>query len=440
MIRDLVALVAIPFAACAVFVAIHTYFGLHVLRRNVVFADLALAQLSALGATLAVALGHPPGSLAGFLYALLLTLLGAALLTASRLARRQVGQEAAIGILYVVATAATILVVDSAPQGAEHVKRMLIGSILGVGPEELARIVLLYAAVALIHWAGRRRFLAASAGTVQGAPVAVWDFAFYATFGAVVTSSVAAAGVLLVFSFLIIPAVIGRLFAQGVARAVAIGWAVGMAAVVAGFAVSLAADLPTGATLVLALAAVLILAGAARLLVFDEAVRARRRRRYIRAGAAVAMPALLLALGLWSLASPAADQPLLALLERAGLAPALFLDEAEAAQYADARETEARLRAEVDRLNAAERARRWTGAPLADEEVRRIASYQQSFNEMSRGERFVQDHLLTRARARERWVVSLPIAAGSALVLLVLARRRRPLFNWPYPACGRGPG
>lgn len=434
MIGDLAALVAVPFAACAVFVGIHTWFGLHVLRRNVVFADLALAQLSALGATLAVALGHPPGTLAGFLYALLFTLVGAALLTFSRTASRVVSQEAFIGILYVVATAATVLVVDGAPQGAEHVKRMLVGSILSVGPEELLKIALLYGAIALVHLVARAPLAAATQGGLAGGAAAAWDFVFYATFGAVVTSSVAAAGVLLVFSFLIIPAVIGTLFSRQLAVALAIGWSAGLAATLLGFAASLAGDLPTGATLVLAFAAVLLVAVSLRALVFDEAPRVARHRRAARSAALGGGLALLLAASLWSIATPAADQPLLALLDLAGVSPELFMSDAEAAQYADAAATERRLRLQVDTLNAIERERRWQGAALSADEVRRIASFQQTFNEMGSGERFVQRHLLARARERERWWVALPLALAAALGLVLFLAPRVAGWRASHPA------
>jgi zinc/manganese transport system permease protein len=424
MIPDLAALLALPFAAAIVFVGIHTYFGLHVLRRNVIFTDLALAQLSALGATLAVALGHAPGTLAGFIYAFLFTLGGAALLTASRALGRAMSQEAFIGILYVVATAATVLVVDRAPQGAEHVKRILVGAILAIGPDELLKNVTLYAAIALFHVLVRRKMREAAEGKLAGAEAALWDFLFYATFGAVVTSSVAAAGVLLVFTFLIIPAVIGTLFSARIAPALAIGWSVGLLASVVGFAASLALDLPTGAALVIAFAVVLIGAGAVRGFAFGAAAETRRRRRFAGRFALGFALVFVLAASIWSLARPGADQPLLAALEPLGLRPELFMREAEAEQYADARATELRYRAQVEALSARERETRWQGAALSEEEVRRVASYQQSYNEMGRGERFVQDHLVARARERERWWVSLPIAFLSAGALAALFLRR----------------
>ena len=231
---DALALLAYPFAASIAFVLIHAYLGVHVLRRNIVFADLALAQLSALGATVAFALGYAPTSPAGFGYALAFTAIGAALLTLTRALGRFVSQEAFVGILYVVATAATVLVIDRSPQGAEHVKKILIGSILTVEPEDLLKFVVLYAAIGLFHWVARRPLLAASSD-IQPAgarPILVpmWDFLFFLSFGVVVTSSVMTAGVLLVFSFLIVPAVIGFIFSRAVPVVLAIAWTAGILA------------------------------------------------------------------------------------------------------------------------------------------------------------------------------------------------------------------
>lgn len=434
MMSDLAALLAAPFAATLVFLGIHAYFGLHVLRRKVVFADLALAQLSVLGATLAVALGHAPGDPASFGYAMLFALSGAGALTLSRAASRAVGQEAFVGILYVVATAATVLVIDRAPQGAEHVKRMLVGSLLGVGPAQLAKIIPLYLAIAALHWIVRRRLLDASEGRLAPRSAALWDFVFYASFGAVVTSSVSIAGVLLVFSFLIMPAVTGMLFTQGLGTALLIGWGVGLLASLGGFAASLALDLPTGACLVLALAAALGLAVLVRGLCVGAAEEVRRRRAYARRAAGASVLLLILAGGLWSLAEPAADQPLLTALERVGLRPELFMRASEAGHYTEAKATEQRYRAEVEALSAQERRSRWQEPTLTDDDVRRIASYQQTYNEMGRGERFVEEHLLARARARERWLVSLPLAALSAAALLAVVFGAGGTRRWLRPS------
>src|ERR1700676_1803016 len=269
-LSDAFSLLLLPFAACVAFVLIHAYLGVHVLRRNIVFADLALAQLSALGATFAFANGYSPTSVAGFGYALLFTEIGGGLLTMTRGLARFVSQEAFVGILYVVATAATILVIDRSPQGAEHVKKILIGSILTVGLPELAKFAVLYAAIGILHWFLRRPLLAVSSEAQPAGRstlvVSIWDFAFFLSFGIVVTSSVATAGVLLVFSLLIVPAVIGSIFSGKLPVVLVIAWSVGIAACAAGLAGSYAFDLPTGAAMVIALAGFLLLAGLAKVL------------------------------------------------------------------------------------------------------------------------------------------------------------------------------
>src|SRR5213592_5016606 len=160
---DALSLLVLPFAASIAFVIIHAYFGVHVLRRNIVFADLALAQLSALGASVAFASGYAPASAAGFAYGLLFTAIGAALLTLTRRLAHVVSQEAFVGILYVVATAATILVVDRSPQGAEHVKKILLGSVLTVETADVVKFTVLYAVIGVLHWLLRRPLLALSA-------------------------------------------------------------------------------------------------------------------------------------------------------------------------------------------------------------------------------------------------------------------------------------
>src|SRR5881227_3629802 len=208
-----------PFLVAVCLVGIHAYFGIQVLARNVIFVDLALAQVAALGATVAFLLDHPAQNLAAYGYSLGFTLLAAVLLAFTRAWATRVPQEALIGVIYVVAAAAAILMIDRAPQGAEHLKQILTGNILTSGLQDLSVIVPLYAAIGLLHWSLRSR--------LTGTTSLVWDFVFYATFGAVVTSSVAIAGVLLVFSFLIIPAAIGVTFGTTLGTQLAIGWIAG---------------------------------------------------------------------------------------------------------------------------------------------------------------------------------------------------------------------
>src|SRR2546423_455833 len=241
------------FLVAVCLVGIHVYFGIQVLARNVIFVDLALAQIAALGATVAFMLGHSAQSLATYGYSLAFTFVAAPLLAYTRVWAKRVSQEALIGVIYVVAAAASILLIDRAPQGAEHLKQILTGNILTSGVNELAAIIPLYLAVALLHFLLRSRL------TQSGS--LFWEFLFYSTFGMVVTSSVALAGVLLVFSFLIIPATIGVMFASSLSRQLAIGWIAGTLTSAVGLALSFALDLPTGAAIVCAFGAALALAG-----------------------------------------------------------------------------------------------------------------------------------------------------------------------------------
>ena len=429
MLEDILAFAALPLAAAVVFTGIHTWFGLQVLRRNVVFADLALAQVSALGATVAVVAGHAVQSAAGYAYTLIFTAVGALLLTASRGLARSVRQEAFIGVLYVFATAATVLVVDRSPQGAEHVKKMLVGGILSVTADELLRFVVLYSVIGAVHWIIRRPLLAAADnddGRKNVGRYLVWDLVFYLSFGLVVTSSVATAGVLLVFCFLIVPALIGNLFSSRIGMALMIGWLAGAAASAAGIFGSFLLDAPTGAVTVVAFAAALVIAGAIRAFMTAPATeRSRNRRVGLYLGGLVFCVVLGLS-GAWVVAAPAGDHPILAAIEMAtGIGPDRFMTTTERADYLEAAVIERRHKAEIDRLYDRERQSRWQGDELTADEIRRMGSMQQTLTEMGRGERFVIDYLRTRGRERERWYVDLPLAAIGFVGAATIARRAR---------------
>ena len=415
MLQDVIAFAMLPLAAAIVFTGIHTWLGLQVLKRNIVFADLALAQVSALGATVAVAAGHAPQSAGGFGYAFLFSAIGALFLTASRNFARTVRQEALIGVLYVVATAATVLVVDRSPQGAEHVKRMLIGSILSVTLEDLLKLILLYGAIGALHWFVRRPLLT-FAQDAELTPLrnrgaaAFWDLVFYLSFGLVVTSSVSIAGVLLVFCFLIVPAMIGRLFTPKIGFSLVIGWAAGSIASAAGILGSFLLDAPTGAVTVVMFAMALALAGCFRVFVTAPRKELKSNRRTGMLASGFTLFAVLGLSGLWVIVEPAADHPVVALIETTtGLLPERFMTAREREDYLDALAVARRHTTEVDRLYALERRTRWQGEELSADEIRRIASMQQSLTEMGRGERFVVDYTRARARERERWYIGIPL-------------------------------
>jgi zinc/manganese transport system permease protein len=259
------------FVASLILTGIHAYLGVHVVERGVIFVDLSLAQIAALGTTVAYLAGHDLHSGMAYVYSLAFTFIGAAVFAMSRVHRKtRIPQEAIIGIAYAVSAAIAILVMSKATQETEHLKEMLVGNILSVSWKELGKTAVLYALVGVFHFIFRRRFLLISMNEQeaerQGVNVRFWDFLFYMSFGFVVTSSVAIAGVLLVFCFLIVPSVTAMLFSERLGVRLAIGW--GMGAVVSGGGVALSFlwDLPTGATIVATFGAALLVVAALRLL------------------------------------------------------------------------------------------------------------------------------------------------------------------------------
>lgn len=267
MTAELLAFMAAPLAACFVIVGIHAYLGLHILARGVIFVDLALAQLAALGAALALVAGFDLDGAAGYAASLGSAVIGAALFSMTRTRRAEVPQEAIIGIVYVVAAAASIIALDRSAHGAEHLKEVLVGQILWVTWTDVGRALGVYVLVGVLHWIWRRPFLWVSAGGSGMEPAAVrgWDFLFYATFGVVISVSVPIAGVLLVFSFLIVPAVCAVLLATSFSARLLVAWSVGFGVSAIGCTLSYLLDLPTGAAVVCTFGAGLALLGVGRL-------------------------------------------------------------------------------------------------------------------------------------------------------------------------------
>src|SRR4051794_32028427 len=257
------------FVASLILTGIHAYLGVHVVERGVIFVDLSLAQIAALGSIVAYLLGHDLHGTAAYLYSLGFTFLGAAIFAFSRVHRKtRIPQEAVIGIVYAVSAAVAILAMSKATQETEHLKEMLVGNILSVTWPELGKTAILYSLVGVFHYIFRKNFLAISMDEVEaerrGLNVRFWDFLFYVSFGFVVTSSVAVAGVLLVFCFLIVPSVAAMLFSERLGVRLAIGWSLGALVSAGGVALSFVLDLPTGATIVATFGITLLLLAAVR--------------------------------------------------------------------------------------------------------------------------------------------------------------------------------
>jgi len=423
-------LLALPFLAGLVLTLMHVHLGLHVLARGVIFVDLALAQMAALGLTVALLAGHSLQGEGAYGYALAFALGGAVLFALTRTRGRAVPQEAVIGIVYAVSAALAVIVLDRAPQGGEHIKQLLVGSILTVSAREVADLAGLYAAIGLAHWALRRPLTQVSldpeGAARSGRALVFWDTFFYASFALVVTSSVRVAGVLLVFAYLVVPAAIASLFVHSLRARLALGWALGAAVSAAGLWASWTFDLPTGATLVSAFGAAIALAaggiGAARA---AKAVRAQ--------GPAALRPAAAVIGGLAALAGvllaafPAMDHPWLDAIE--SVAPKVqetFLFEEELETLRDTEASLERGRAELERLRRMQQDVRWGTLAMDAEREERLRQFIAGRAELVAGDELVLRALRGSAREHQRFALGLPLAlAGGALAYFFGRRRSR---------------
>jgi len=254
-----------PLIACLLLPGILVYYGLHIVRREIIFVDLALAQVAALGMCLAILLKHEPHEWQTYAWSLGFTFVGAAIFTLTRTENHRVPQEALIGIVYVVAAATAILLLSQSAEGDEELKRTLVGDILLVRPAEVFRAFALYAVIGVVHFVFRKRFLMISfepeRAAAEGISIRGWDFLFYVLFGFVVTSFVHIGGVLMIFSYLIVPAICANLLAQSLQVRLCIGWLTATLSSIVGLYLSYKKDLPTGASIVCALGVALLLVG-----------------------------------------------------------------------------------------------------------------------------------------------------------------------------------
>lgn len=259
-----------PFAACMVLVAIHSYLGIHVIAREVIFVDLSLAQIAALGSIIALMVDVTPDSVMDYAFPLGFTVFGAFIFAVTRpnSTTRLVPQEAIIGIVYVVASAAAMLLADRVPTGGEAIREALVGTLLWVDWPTIIRLAVVYALIAAFHWFLRERFLTISLNEPEaesrGWNIRWWDFLFYVSFGVVITLAVPVAGVLLVFTFLVVPAVVAFLFTKRTGLLLGISWGFAVVASAAGLVLSFAYDLPTGPLIVCVFGFLLLVAGAVK--------------------------------------------------------------------------------------------------------------------------------------------------------------------------------
>jgi zinc/manganese transport system permease protein len=255
----------LPLLACLLLPALLVYLGLHIVRRGIIFVDLALAQVAALGTCWCVMLGHDPHDIHTYWWSIAFTLAGALIFTFTRTSEpHRVPQEALIGIVYVVAAAASIVLLSKSPGSNEELQRTLIGDVLFVTWSQIWKTLLLYVAIAIVHFIFRKKFISLTfsgersdvSWTTRG-----WDFLFYALFGLVVTSFVQIGGVLMVFTYLIVPAVCANLLAKSLGVLLGIGTLIAALGGIGGLYASYHFNIPTGAAIVCTFGAVLLVVG-----------------------------------------------------------------------------------------------------------------------------------------------------------------------------------
>lgn len=257
---DFIHFMTYPFLACLILTGIHSYLGIHVIKREVIFVDLSLAQIAALGASIALVMGYELNSPLSYWLSLAFTVFGAVVFAFSRFDKKLIPQEAVIGATYAVSAALLILVLSLAKEGDEHIREALIGKLLLVSQGEVLKMFAIYSAVGIFHYIFRKNFFLISESHEEAGKklnLRFWDFLFYVAFGIVVTSSVKIAGVLLVFSFLVIPASCSFLFGKTIKNQLLIGWAIGFTASALGMISSYVFDVPTTPTIICILGAIL---------------------------------------------------------------------------------------------------------------------------------------------------------------------------------------
>lgn len=414
-------LLLLPFVAGLVLTGIHAYFGFHVLARGIIFVDLSLAQVAALGIAIAILAGHTVQSPAAYWYALAFAIGGAILFALARRYEKLIPQEAVIGIVYAVCAAMGVIALDRAPQGAEHIKQVLIGSILTVSKEDIRGLALLYASIGFIHWLVRKPLLRVSfdhdASLNNSRFAFLWDIVFYGSFALVVTSSVRIAGVLLVFSYLIVPAAIAGLFVTSLRNRLLIAWALGAVITGVGLYASWAWDLPTGPAIVTAFGAAVALVATIywlkhlTLFLFGQ----------ILAG-------IFIVAGLLLIVFPKMDQPWLDVLESTVPQTYEFFltsDELELQQ-----ETEESIKSADDdltRMRALEQAVRWGEEDMLPEKQEQLRQYLAARGEIQAGDQIVLRELRVEVRERQRYGLGIPfLLIGVVLFVFLFWKNQKP--------------
>jgi len=264
MILQLVQILGLPFLMCLIIGPILAYFGIHVLKREVIFIDIAVAQIAAVGSIAAhLAFEAKEDTLISYLFSLGCVLLIAAFYAIARRKVIQISIEAVIGISYAITAAAAMFLIGIAP-GHAHAEEMLAGNLLWVTWEHIVLCLAVFTTVASCLYIFRKPLFRISENyeesVTQGLKVIWWDFVFYTLLGVVITVAVRVTGVVTVFSFLIIPATISALFSAHWGLRMIIAWTATTVASLIGLLFAYFFDFSIGPAIALFLGVVLVIA------------------------------------------------------------------------------------------------------------------------------------------------------------------------------------
>jgi len=237
-----------PLAACILLILIHAYFGIHILERGIVFVDLSLAQFIGVGIVCSFIFSHE--GVMKHAFSVGFAVLGALILAFSRRLAKHTNIEAFIGVLYIFSLGIGMLILDRTPHGTEEFKTILNGNIIWITGEDLFYTFIIYAVIGIFHFIFRKRFFSLSS---EGGGSYLWEFLFFLSFAIVLVKSVQMAGILQVFAFLIIPALIGKLFTEKPIKVLICGWLLGFLSSSFGLFASYQWDLPTAPLIVASL-------------------------------------------------------------------------------------------------------------------------------------------------------------------------------------------
>lgn len=244
---DLLLLLGPAFLICLLLTGIHCYLGLHVLARKIIFVDLALTQSAAFGLAISLLAGWELGSLKSYLMTLSSALLASALFTLIASNKKKVSQEAFIGIVYAFFSVLVILLFDKAAHGSEHVKQTLTGHLVWATWVEALKVFCIYAVLSLVYFFFQKKLWESSIGKDTHWK---WNLLFYILFSFVIASSVSLAGVLLVFSFLIVPAFLSHFLFQNFFSRLLFGWILASFLSFVGLMGAYALNMPTSSFIV----------------------------------------------------------------------------------------------------------------------------------------------------------------------------------------------